>query len=122
MAREFVLRNVIAPEMERMEQGGGVLPITDFKSALQEAVQSLGLPQPAYVLVDEAGPEHSKTFTVEARLQPKNSKNAEFVGRAQGLTKKTAEQDAARQLLTFLASRAKATEEKAARTPQSADK
>ncbi len=122
MAREFVLRNVIAPEIERMEQGGGVLPITDFKSALQEAVQSLGLPQPAYVLVDEAGPEHSKTFTVEARLQAKNSKNAELVGRAQGLTKKTAEQDAARQLLTFLASRAKATEEKAARTPQSVDK
>jgi dsRNA-specific ribonuclease len=31
----------------------------------------------------------------------------EFVGRAQGSTKKTAEQDAARQLLTFLASRSK---------------
>ena len=68
VAREFVLRNVIAPELERMERGGGTLPITDFKSALQEAVQSLGLPQPAYVLVEEAGPEHSKTFTVEARL------------------------------------------------------
>src|SRR5581483_761510 len=48
-AREFVLRNVIGPELQRMERGGGVLPITDFKSALQEAVQSLGLPQPAYV-------------------------------------------------------------------------
>src|ERR1700684_4300701 len=31
-AREFVLRNVIAPELERMERGGGSLPITDFKS------------------------------------------------------------------------------------------
>src|SRR6478609_4771058 len=72
VAREFVLRNVIAPELERMEQGGGTLPITDFKSALQEAVQSLGLPQPLYVLVEEAGPEHSKTFTVEARLNMKN--------------------------------------------------
>src|SRR5580693_8441505 len=66
VARSFVLRNVIAPELERMERGGGTLPVTDFKSALQEAVQSLGLPQPAYVLVDESGPEHSKTFTVEA--------------------------------------------------------
>jgi ribonuclease-3 len=113
-AREFVLRNVIAPEMERMERGGGTLPITDFKSALQEAVQGLGLPQPAYVLVEESGPEHNKTFTVEARLHSKNGKTAEFVGRAQGSTKKTAEQDAARQLLTFLASRPKATE---ARTP-----
>src|SRR5438477_10978507 len=105
VAREFVLRNVIAPELKRMEQGGGTLPITDFKSALQEAVQSLGLPQPAYVLVEEAGPEHNKTFTVEARLHGKD-KDGDFVGRAKGSTKKTAEQDAARQLLTFLASRA----------------
>jgi ribonuclease-3 len=108
VSREFVLRTVIAPELERMERGGGALPLTDFKSALQEAVQSLGLPQPAYVLVEEAGPEHSKTFTVEARLNTKNGKDAEFVGRAEGSTKKTAEQDAARQLLTFLASRPKA--------------
>src|SRR5215468_1202061 len=74
VAREFVLRNVISPELERMERGGGTLPITDFKSALQEAVQSLGLPQPLYVLVEESGPEHSKTFTVEARLQSRESR------------------------------------------------
>ena len=87
-------------------------------------MQSLGLPQPAYVLVEEAGPEHSKTFTVEARLHSRNHhKDAEFVGRAQGSTKKTAEQDAARQLLTFLASRPKTGEAKAAaRTPQAVDK
>ncbi len=122
VARDFVLRNVIAPELERMEQGGGTLPVTDFKSALQEAVQSLGLPQPAYVLVEESGPEHSKTFTVEARLQTRSSKEAEFVGRAQGSTKKTAEQDAARQLLTFLASRAPAAGPKAALEAQPAHK
>jgi ribonuclease-3 len=110
VAREFVLNKVIAPELERMESQGGTMPVTDFKSALQEAVQGLGLPQPAYVLVNEAGPEHSKTFTVEARLHAKGGKEAEFVGRAQGSTKKTAEQDAARQLLTFLASRSKAGE------------
>jgi ribonuclease-3 len=117
VAREFVLRTVILPELAQMERGGGSLPVTDFKSALQEAVQSLGLPQPAYVLVEEAGPEHSKTFTVEARLQTKNGRSAEFVGRAQGSTKKTAEQDAARQLLTFLASRPKAGETQAGTKP-----
>src|ERR1700758_4841889 len=122
VAREFVLRNVIAPELERMERGGGSLPITDFKSALQEAVQSLGLPQPAYVLVEEAGPEHSKTFTVEARLLTKDNRAPEFVGRAQGSTKKTAEQDAARQLLTYLASRSKDTDGKTARSAQAVDK
>jgi ribonuclease-3 len=107
-ARAFVLREIVAPEIKRMEQGGGVLPVTDFKSALQEAAQGLGLPQPMYVLVQEAGPEHSKTFTVEARLNMKDNKGqANFVGRAQGSTKKTAEQDAARQLLGYLAARSK---------------
>ena len=96
-----------------MEQDGGALPVTDFKSALQEAVQGLGLPQPSYVLVQEAGPEHSKTFTVEARLNAKEKKIAgDFVGRAQGSTKKTAEQDAARQLLAYLASRQKTLDAK----------
>ena len=51
----------------------------------------------------ERGPEHSKTFTVEARLQPlENGGKAEFVGRAEGSTKKNAEQDAARQVLEYL--------------------
>jgi dsRNA-specific ribonuclease len=44
------------------------------------------------------------------------------VGRAQGLTKKTAEQDAARQLLTYLASQSKATEVKAAQVTHPTDK
>ena len=105
-AREFVLREIVAPELERMALKGGALPVTDFKSALQEALQGLGLPQPSYVLVEEAGPQHRKTFTVEVRLSMKDGKlQGDFVGRAQGSTKKTAEQDAARQLLTYLASR-----------------
>jgi ribonuclease III len=122
-AREFVLGKIVAPELVRMEREGGSLPVTDFKSALQEAVQGLGLPQPLYVLVQESGPEHNKTFTVEARLNMKDPKGqAEFVGRAQGTTKKTAEQDAARQLLTYLASSSKAGIQKAARKTQAADK
>lgn len=105
-AREFILREILIPELENMERGGGALPMTDFKSALQETLQGLGMPQPSYVLVQEAGPEHNKTFTVEARLNSKNGDmGAEFVGRAQGSTKKTAEQDAARQLLAYLATR-----------------
>jgi ribonuclease-3 len=104
--REFILRDILEPELTRMESEGGSLPMTDFKSALQETLQGLGMAQPSYQLVQEAGPEHSKTFTVEVRLHSKNGDSAaEFVGRAQGSTKKTAEQDAARQLLSYLASR-----------------
>ncbi len=38
-ARQFVVHYIVAPELERMEREGGALPLTDFKSALQEALQ-----------------------------------------------------------------------------------
>jgi len=120
--RQFILREILAPELQRMEREGGTLPMNDFKSALQETLQGLGLAQPLYVLVQEAGPEHNKTFTVEARLKAKNEGQAEFVGRAQGSTKKTAEQDAARQLLSYLASRPQSAGAKLTRGPRSPDK
>jgi ribonuclease III len=109
-AHDFIVREILSPELERMDREGGTLPMTDFKSALQETLQGLGMPQPSYVLVQEAGPEHSKTFTVEVRLNSKNGEGrTEFVGRAQGSTKKTAEQEAARQSLSYLASRPQST-------------
>jgi ribonuclease-3 len=122
-ARQFVVHYIVVPELERMEREGGALPLTDFKSALQEALQGLGMPQPAYVLVQEAGPEHSKIFTVEARLTAVDGRRpAEFVGRAQGSTKKNAEQDAARQVLTYLASHSKAGGAPAARASRAVEK
>jgi len=69
---------------------------------LQEALQARGGPQPLYVLVKEEGPEHKKLFTVEVRLPA--AETGQFVGRAQGATKKRAEQDAARQVLEHLSS------------------
>ncbi len=122
-ARVFILYEILAPELERMERDGGALPMTDFKSALQETLQGLGMPQPAYLLVQEAGPEHNKTFTVEVRLNSKNGGGqAEFVGRAQGSTKKTAEQDAAKQLLAYLASRPQSSGAKLMRESRVAEK
>jgi ribonuclease-3 len=103
--RRVVLQYIIAPELERIARNGSSLPLTDYKSALQERLQAVGCPQPVYVLVKEQGPEHSKTFTVEARLQRTADRpEPEFVGRAEGSTKKNAEQGAARQLLEYLAS------------------
>src|SRR5262249_15381037 len=103
VVRGFILRSIVLPELERMNAEMGVLPVMDFKSALQEKLQAIGRPQPSYVLVKEAGPEHNKTFTVEARLQSTRAMKAEFVGRAEGSTKKKAEQEAARQVLEYLA-------------------
>ncbi len=70
--------------------------VTDHKSALQEMAQSLKLPPPRYVIVTENGPEHSKTFTVEVRV------GKDWVSQAQGLSKKSAGQKAAQQVLQQL--------------------
>jgi ribonuclease-3 len=65
-------------------------PIVDFKSALQELAQVRKLPQPRYVIVNERGPEHSKTFTIEARV------GRDWISQAEGMSKKSAAQKAAR--------------------------
>jgi ribonuclease-3 len=101
--RRVIMRYIVEPELEEMARKGSGLPLTDFKSALQEQLQAVGRRQPSYTLVSERGPEHSKTFTVEAQLQaaPDHEK-IEFTGRAEGSTKKNAEQEVARQLLEYL--------------------
>jgi ribonuclease III len=70
--------------------------VTDYKSALQEMAQSLKLPPPRYVIVAEDGPEHAKTFTVEVRL------GKEWTSQAKGMSKKSAGQSAAQQVLQQL--------------------
>lgn len=99
VARDFILRTIVDPELAYMKLETSAIPVMDFKSALQEALQARGGPQPVYVLVKEEGPEHKKTFTVEVRLPGAG----QFVGRAEGATKKRAEQEAARQILEHLA-------------------
>src|SRR5438876_10592434 len=59
--RQFILQCIVAPELEHMDRAASGLPVTDFKSALQVTLQSIGHPQPSYVLVKEVGPEHNKT-------------------------------------------------------------
>ncbi len=70
----------------------------DFKSALQERVQSAGDPLPEYAVIGETGPDHHKTFQVQVRVGGKPM--AEAVGRS----KKEAEQEAARLALEYLKS------------------
>ena len=91
-ARSFVADLVLdAPFDGDQAEGTDIQPgITNFKSALQELAQSRKLPQPKYTIVREHGPEHSKTFTVEVRV------GKEWSGQAEGRTKKTAAQRAAR--------------------------
>jgi ribonuclease-3 len=101
-ARTLILTHILTPALEDFVSSGMASKITDYKSALQERLQAAGRPQPAYVLVQETGPEHRKTFTIEARLTSLGSELHEFTARSQGSTKKNAEQDAARQVLEYL--------------------
>jgi ribonuclease III len=99
VTRQFINRWVIgdsAHEACTLEAEIMGAPIVDFKSALQELAQARKLPQPRYVIVKEHGPEHSKTFTVEVRL------GRDWTGKAEGFSKKSAAQNAARDVLTRL--------------------
>jgi ribonuclease-3 len=68
----------------------------DSKSALEEMARQRNLPRPRYVVVDERGPDHAKTFVVEARV------GQEWAGQAEGLSKKSAGNNAARLVLQQL--------------------
>jgi ribonuclease-3 len=68
----------------------------DWKSALQEWLQSNGRGLPAYRLADEIGPDHRKRFVVEVLVE------GEPLTRAEGRSKKEAAQAAARAALEML--------------------
>ena len=74
--------------------GEGV-PFLDYKSALQEVVQCQGKPAPEYRIIEEKGPDHDKTFSVQTDVC-----NIQAVGK--GKSKKAAEQEAARKALLDL--------------------
>ena len=65
------------------------LPVTDYKSALQELAQVMKLTPPRYVITAETGPEHAKVFTMEVRV------GKDFAAQAEGVSKKEAGQRAA---------------------------
>ena len=101
-AHQIILREILEPELERLHEHGGPMPVLDHKSRLLEVVQASGRPQPSYLLVGEEGPEHMKSFTVEVRVRTREEGAAEIVGRGVGSTKKKAEQAAAQQALAEL--------------------
>jgi ribonuclease-3 len=101
-ARRFVLEQVIRPELLRVEHDPDLaLAASDQKSALQEFVQAYGNQQPSYHVVEEQGPDHRKIFTVELRVRRADG-NSELTQRAEGPTKKRAEQKAAQLALEIL--------------------
>lgn len=88
-ARQFILRALesILQDIERKEH------IRDYKTLLQEHTQGIYKKAPAYIVIEERGADHDKTFTIEARL------DEALLGSGEGKSKKQAEQAAALQAL-----------------------
>lgn len=78
---------------------GNDLLFHDYKTALQEIAQGLGLPLPEYSVVGEIGPDHEKRFVVEVRL------TNQITARGEGSSKKEAQQQAAKDALRLYSER-----------------
>ncbi|CEP81733.1 ribonuclease III [Paraclostridium sordellii] len=88
-AKTFVLKNM----EEIIEDSIKGRIFRDYKTHLQEVIQSQGESNIVYNLVEEIGPDHNKRFVMEVRL------NDESLGKGEGKSKKEAEQSAAKQAL-----------------------
>ncbi len=93
LARRFVDQFVLP---EDLPSCADELFSIDYKSALQEYLQAERLAPGEYRVVEETGPEHQKTFTVEVMA------GENLVARGQGASKKAAEQQAAKMALELL--------------------
>lgn len=91
-ARDFIL-NLFGEEMARAINRDSQV---DYKSQLQEIMQSRHRLTPAYRLVETTGPDHDRTFTIEVMADDT------VMGRGLGSSKKLAEADAARSALEHL--------------------
>jgi len=92
-ARAFIVRE-FGPLLEEARRAG--IAGQDYKSALQELLQSRNMPLPEYRLAGTAGPDHRKSFEIELLVK------GERLATATGPSKKEAEQDAARLALDAL--------------------
>lgn len=91
-ARSFVMR-FIEPELDEVVVSR---KHKNAKSMLQELVQARMQQTPSYHLVDESGPDHAKSFTVEVRVGNR------VLGRGHDRSKRAAEQIAAEKALERL--------------------
>ncbi|MBW4028114.1 ribonuclease III [Acidipila rosea] len=94
-ASRFVESYVIAPYIDGLRsQMKHASTIGDYKSALQEYLQAQKIGQPEYIVKAESGPDHRKRFLVA--VQTSTEGTATMLARGIGVTKKKAEQEAAR--------------------------
>ena len=82
-----VVRHIFAPLFVEERE---LMSFYDHKTQLQEIVQARWKVTPSYHLVESHGPDHTKTFQIEVRM------NGKVLAVAVGSSKKEAEQNAAK--------------------------
>lgn len=84
---------------DRLQVDESVLRVNDFKSALQEQLSACRLPAPQYVMVEESGPPHDRSFRFQVLV------DGRVAGEGGGRSKKQAQQTAAADALKGLQAR-----------------
>lgn len=92
-AADLAIRRLLGPLVATAAEGA---PDRDYKTLLQELAQGLWRVAPHYQVEDERGPDHAKTFTVAVFVGER------LLARADGHSKKAAEQMAAQRALRSL--------------------
>jgi len=92
VTRDFILR-LLDEELQKVASRGARV---DYKSQLQELIQSREQQTPVYQLVEAMGPDHNRRFTIEVRA------GDTVLGKGSGKSKKAAETEAARAALAQL--------------------
>jgi ribonuclease III len=95
-AERFIERQFAELIREARRTGAAASFTEDWKSALQEFLQSAGRGLPVYRLAGEVGPDHRKSFVVEILVE------GEAIAKAEGRSKKEAAQTAAKAALETL--------------------
>ena len=90
---EIVRRIVLGLFESEMEAASRTVETTDYKSRLQEILQSKRQGTPVYRLVSEVGPDHDRVFTVEV------VSGGQVLAQGSGKNKKAAETEAAKKAL-----------------------
>ena len=88
-AEKFIIENL----KEAIEYATAHIGMKDFKTVLQEKLQKHGDVHIEYLIVNEEGPDHDKTFTAEVKC------NGKVLATGTGKSKKSAEMQAAKTAL-----------------------
>jgi ribonuclease-3 len=109
--RRFTRRHILGPKAEELAgelRSGSALG--NFKSKLQEHLQATRAGMPVYLLRSASGPDHRKQFLAEVRVRTADGKVGAVLAVGEGISRKKAEQEAAKRALDLIAEQALAEE------------